>query len=209
MTKIAKEASSILQDIIYNENIPSYWKNKFDNLSHREDYILRGCFKELSDAHYISAKWADNYPYILQVLKDGYLYEEHMKEEEKMVMTQFERELSELLERTKYIKKPINAAAIGTDIAEYNRESEVWINDVEIFYNRYLKEHALANRIYSLLFQRSRDCYTQLVSCLNSVSNDKEFIDKVNGIEKKMVPAYQARTLPKYDVFLSHANADK
>ena len=37
-----------------------------------------------------------------------------------MVMTQFERELSELLERTKHIKKPINAAAIGTDNAEYN-----------------------------------------------------------------------------------------
>lgn len=209
MTKISKEASNILQEIIDNENTPSHWKNKFDSLSYREDAILRGCFKELSDAHYISAKWADNYPYILRVLKDGYLYEEHMKEEEKMVMTQFERELSELLERTKHIKKPINAAAIGTDIAEYNRESEVWINDVEIFFNKYLKEHALASRMKTLLFHRSIDCYTQLVSCLKSVSNDKEFIDKINGVEKKIVSAYQAKTLPEYDVFLSHANADK
>ena len=31
----------------------------------------------------------------------------------------------------------------------------------------------------------------------------------MNGIEKRSVPAYQARTLPQYDVFLSHANADK
>jgi conserved domain protein len=209
MIKISKEAFNVLQEIIDNENIPDYWKDKFDDLSYKEDSALRGCFKELSEADYITAKWADNYPYILQVLKDGYLYEEQMKEEEKMVMTQFERELSELLERTKYIKKPINAAAIGTDIAEYNRESEVWINDVEIFFNKYLKEHALASRMKTLLFHRSIDCYTQLVYCLKSVSNDKEFIDKINGIEKKIVPTYQAKTLPKYDVFLSHANADK
>ena len=47
------------------------------------------------------------------------------------------------------------------------------------------------------------------MSCFQSVANDREFIDEMNGIEKRLVPAYQARTLPKYDVFLSHANADK
>ena len=47
------------------------------------------------------------------------------------------------------------------------------------------------------------------MSCFQSVANDREFIDEMNGIEKRLVPAYQARTLPQYDVFLSHANADK
>lgn len=55
-------------------------------------------------------------------------------------MATFEEQLNNLLERTHSIKSPINAAAIGTDINEYNRPSEVWINDVEIFYNNYLKE---------------------------------------------------------------------
>lgn len=209
MNKVSQEALSVLNEIIENENVPDYWEERFRNLSSREDSILRGCFKELSDAKMISTQWADDYPYIIQVLKDGYLYEEHMKEEKRMAMSQFERELDELLERAKNIKKPINAGTIGTDISEYNRPSEEWVNDVEIFYSKYLQKHALANRIHTLLFQRSRDCFSQLVSCLKSISNDKDFIDMQNGIEKRTVPAYQAKTLPAYDVFLSHANADK
>lgn len=210
MEKISKEAFSVLQEIIENENTQGYWENRFDNLSNKKDeVILRGCFKELSEADYISVKWGDCYPYFLQVLKDGYMYEEHVKEEKKIAMNQFERELSDLLDRTKYIKKPINVASIGTDITEYNRDSEDWINDVEIFFNKYLKKHALASRIKTLLFHRSLDCYSQLVSCLNSIAKDKDFIDKTNGIENRTVPSYQARTLPEYDVFLSHANVDK
>ena len=209
MNKVSQEALSILNEIIENENVPDYWAQRFHNLSSREDSILRGCFKELSDTNLISTRWADNYPYIIQVLKDGYLYEEHMKEEKRMVMSQFERELDELLKRAKNIKKPINAGPIGMDISEYNRPSEEWVNDVEIFYNKYLQKHALANRIHTLLFHRSIDCFSQLVSCLKSISNDKDFIDMQNGIGRRIVPAYQVKTLPEYDVFLSHANADK
>ena len=58
-------------------------------------------------------------------------------------MATFEEQLNNLLERTHSIKSPINAATIGTDINEYNRPSEVWINDVEIFYNNYLKEPSI------------------------------------------------------------------
>lgn len=209
MIRISKEAFNVLQEIIENENVTDYWKKRFHGLSNKDDSILRGCFKELSEANYIATSWADNYPYIIQVLKDGYLYEEHIKEEKSIMMGQFERELNNLLERAKSIKKPINAAAIGTDISEYNRPSDDWINDVEIFYNKYLKEHALGSRMKTLLFHRSLECFPQLVSCLKSVVGDKEFIDKMNGLERTTVLAYQAKNIPTYDVFLSHANADK
>ena len=59
-------------------------------------------------------------------------------------MADFEEQLNELLERTKNIKTPINAGGLETNINEYNRPSEIWINDVEIFYNNYLKEHPLS-----------------------------------------------------------------
>lgn len=209
MVKISKEAYGILQEIIENENTPNYWRERFANLSNKDDIILRGCFKELREANCITALWADNYPCELQVLKDGYLYDEHMREERKITMSQFERELSELLERAKSIQKPVKASYFAPDVSETNRASDEWINDVEIFYNKYLKEHALASRINSLLFHRTTDCFIQLVSCLKSISNDKEFIDKINEVEKIMVPAYQAKSLPQFDVFLSHANADK
>lgn len=209
MVKLTPEAHQVLDEIINNETVPDYWEHRFENLSNREDSILCGCFKELSEANMISTMWADGHPYIIQVLKDGYLYDTHMKEEERVTMSQFERELTDLLERAKSIKKPINVAPVGTDISAYNQPSEDWMNDVEVFYNKYLKEHALANRINRLLFHRSLDSFPQLISCLKSIAKDQDFIDKTNGIEKTKVPTYQAKALPEYDVFLSHANADK
>ena len=62
-------------------------------------------------------------------------------------MTDFETQLNELLERTKNIKSPINAAPLGININEYNKPSEVWMNDVQIFYENYLKDHALGEQI--------------------------------------------------------------
>ena len=82
MNRISKEAFGVLKEIIENEKVPEYWANRFESLSTREDSILRGCFKELSEAGMISTQWADNHPYAIRVLKDGYLYEEYMKEEE-------------------------------------------------------------------------------------------------------------------------------
>lgn len=101
-------------------------------------------------------------------------------------MATFEEQLNNLLERTHSIKSPINAAAIGTDINEYNRPSEVWINDVEIFYNNYLKEHPLGDRMKTILFHRNLDAYKNLVGCLESISKDQDFINKMNGISMQL-----------------------
>ncbi|MDO4341065.1 MAG: toll/interleukin-1 receptor domain-containing protein [Eubacteriales bacterium] len=209
MIRLSKEAYGILKEIIDHEGTLSYWQQRLKNLNGKEDSLLRGCFKELSDAKMISTIWTDNCPYVIQILKEGYLYEKNIKKEEKATMSQFERELNELLERAKSIKSPINAAFSRTEIREYNRPSEDWINDAEIFYNKYLKEHALSDRMSRLFFHRTTDSFSQLVPCFNSIAKDREFIDKINGIEKRTVPAYQATFFPQYDVFLSHANADK
>lgn len=56
------------------------------------------------------------------------------------------------------------------------------------------------------MFQRN---YDQLVAALESISGDKDFINKMNGISTVEVPKYRAKMLPEYDVFISHANADK
>lgn len=125
------------------------------------------------------------------------------------MVSDFETQLNELLERTKNIKSPINAAPLGTNINEYNMPSEVWMNDVQIFYENYLKDYALGDRIKSLLFHRRLDAYSNLVSCLKSISKDRKFIDKMNGIQEVTVPKYQAKGIPQYDVFISHANRDK
>ena len=121
-------------------------------------------------------------------------------------MCNFEEELIQLINRTKEIRSPINTSFGNINKDEYNTPSEVWMNDVEIFYNKYLKKHPLKNRIETLLFHRK---YKELVACLISIENDKDFVNKINSVPMVSVPRYKAKTLPEYDVFISHANVDK
>lgn len=208
-TRVSKEAEDVLMEILEHENESDYWKIRFDRSSKRDDIVLRGCLKELCEGGLINVEYADDYPYWITILKDGYLYEKHMEEEREAELTQFERELHKLLKRAKNIKEPINAAPLGTSINEYNKPSEIWMNDVQIFYENYLKEHALGDRINTLLFHRGLGAYGELVAALTSVSKDRKFIDKMNGIQEVSVLKYQARTIPEYDLFISHASKDK
>ena len=208
-TRVSKEAEDVLVEILEHEHDSAYWKSRFDRLSNRDDIILRGCFKELREGGLINAEYADNYPYRITILKDGYLYEKHLEEEKDAERTPFERELNELLKRAKNIKAPINTAPPNMSKDEYNKPSEIWMNDVQIFYDNYLKEHALGDRIRTLLFHRGLGAYGELVAALTSVSKDRKFIDKINGVQEVLVPKYRANAIPEYDVFISHANRDK
>lgn len=210
MTMISKEAENLLFEIIEHESDGNYWAERFEAADHREDIILRGCFKELKDNNLVHTTWADNIPVIIQVLKDGYLYQRHKEEREKaereLTMGAFERELTDLLERAQNISPPTQVSYDGESIAEHNMPANVWMDDVRIFRAKYLSEHPLYSSMESLLFHRS---FSRLVASLTSISKDRDFIDKMNGVEKVEVPKYQAKTLPEYDVFISHANQDK
>ena len=207
--RISKEAEELLMEILEHEQDSDYWKVRFDNLSNRDDIILRGCFKELRENGLINVQFADDYPYFITILRDGYLYEKHLEKEKEDGLTPFEKELNEILERAKSIKAPINTVPPNMSKDEYNRPSEIWMDDVQILYSNYLKEHPLGDRIKTLLFHRGLGAYGELVAALTSVSKDKKFIDKVNGTQEVLVPKYQANSIPEYDVFISHANIDK
>ena len=204
---ISKEAEKLLFEILAHESDADYWSKRFEAADHKEDTILRGCFKELKDNQLVDTKWASNVPYIITVLKDGYYYEKHLHEQKENIMSNFEEELNNLLERTKTIKTPINGAPLGTNIEGYNRPSKVWVNDFEIFYTKYLGNHPLSNRICKILEERQFNAYTELVSYLESISKDKDFISKINEEGLKMATSTQP--IAEYDVFLSHANNDK
>ena len=79
-TRVSKEAEEVLMEILEHEHDSDYWKIRFDRLSNRDDIVLRGCFKELRESGLINAEYADNYPYLITILKDGYLYEKHLEE---------------------------------------------------------------------------------------------------------------------------------
>ena len=207
---ISKEAENLLFEIIDHESEGDYWSKRFDAADNREDAILRGCFKELQDNSLVNTNWYSNIPYIINILKDGYLYQQHVEEQKKaereLTMSEFEKRLTELLERAKSINPPTQVSYNGESISEHNMPADVWMDDVRIFHSKYLSEHPLYSSMESLLFHRN---FSRLVASLTSISKDRDFIDKMNGVDKVKVPKYQARTLPEYDVFISHANKDK
>mgnify|MGYP002591030856 FL=1 len=119
-------------------------------------------------------------------------------------MADFEEQLNLLLQEAADIYSPLGIGFLGNDNA-----ASKWMNDVQIFNDKYLKEHPFGQRMKTLLFHRPDNAVGELMTCLQSIQGDREFIDKMNGIQSVNVPKYQARTLPEYDVFISHANKDK
>ncbi len=214
-TYISDEARKLLAEIIEHETEPDYWRKRFEKMQYKEEIIVRGCFGELKNNNLISVLWADDIPYHIQVLKDGYTYEERIYRAEldklktEAHFSPFERELFELLHRTKMINSPINAAPIGTDMNEYNRPSNIWINDFEIFYHRYLTDHPLAKRIESILFHRKLSTYNDLVSVLESICGDTEYRKRKHINQENLASDNIGMQLSKYDVFISHASKDK
>ena len=215
MNRVSEEAKNLLAEIIEHEAESDYWQKRFGQMKHKEEIIVRDCFGELKKNNLVSVLWADNIPYQIQVLKDGYTYEDRMykaeldkwKAEEQS--SPFEREMFELLYRTKTIKSPINAAPIGTNMNEYNRPSNIWVNDFEIFYNRYLTDHPLAKRIETILFHRGLNAYSDLISILESISGDTEYRKQKYAKQVSPVSDNKGVQMKEYDVFLSHANKDK
>ena len=205
MIRLSNEAEALLKEILDHENDKQYWGVKFDSFSAKEDAIARGCFKELQDNDLIKVQWGDDYPYLIWIQKDGYLYA--FSDDSAEEVSAFEKELGKLLDRTKNIKAPINSAAINVNIDEYNRPSRDWLNDAEIFYNKYLTQHPLAQRMNNLFFHRQLKAYIEIKSCLESISRDTEFINETNKkIEGNNV---KNTAVNQYDVFISHANKDK
>jgi hypothetical protein len=205
MNRLSSEAEALLKEILDHENDKQYWGTKFESFSAREVAIARGCFNELQDSNLIKVQWGDNSPYFIWIQKDGYLYT--FSNDNAEGVSAFEQEFKQLLDRTKNIKAPINTAPYNVDINEYNRPSRDWLNDAEIFFNKYLTKHPLAQRMESLFFHRQQKAYIEIKSCLESISRDTAFISEING--KHEANNVKKTAVNQYDVFISHANKDK
>ena len=199
MTSISPEAEKVLFEIIDHETDDEYWKNRFEGISVREDVILRGCFKELRDNELVDVRYADNYPYSISILKDGYLYEQHRLE----ALSPIEKNLQKLIKKAEEIKDS------GDETEKKKQITEEWMNDVQIFLDRYLQNHSLKNRIWTLLFHRGATAFDELIACLKSISKDEDFIREMGSEKTDFTKRTSENNYLEYDVFISHASADK
>lgn len=118
-------------------------------------------------------------------------------------MATFEEQLNDLIKRGEKIYSQLG------DILKTDITASQWMNDVNVFGDNYLKEHPLKKRLDSLLFHRLASAVGEVLACLKSIQSDTDFMNRMNGISTVSVPKYQAKDLPEYDVFISHANKDK
>ena len=210
--ELSPEAETLLAEIIEHENVSNYWKERFEKLSRKEDTILRGCFRELKKAEMISVQWGDDIPYFIEILKDGYMYNQHKKEEKMKSLSEFERQLADLMDRERNLRIVRGQQYNTEELDAIVLQRQIWINDVVLLYDQYLKKHPLGLFIYNTLNDKqNRDqdmIIRNLLSALISISKDKDFISQmqeVNIVSQQKKGYYES----EYDVFISHANSDK
>lgn len=92
----------------------------------------------------------------------------------------------------------------GTEIQNYR-------NEPQSDYQKLLRSgsETLYNHVATKHSGLALSLENSLQALANAIAKDKDSIDKMNGFEYEKVSVYQARTLPEFDVFLSHANVDK
>ncbi|MBQ3219277.1 MAG: toll/interleukin-1 receptor domain-containing protein [Clostridia bacterium] len=87
---------------------------------------------------------------------------------------------------------------------EYDR----WMQDIRTYNHRHLKDHPAHKMINDALFFNNSTTISSVLGCLDSVYNDFDFWDKKEQTMNLSTTPKQNDKL-MYDVFISHANADK
>ena len=107
----------------------------------------------------------------------------------------------ELLDRGKMIKaKESHYSAVTGDYTGVSgTESSVWINDVLVFSSQLPNNHPLKKEIERIYSHKERSSvFKQMYAILESLKNDNTLSERKFEMQRK-----------DYDLFLSHANADK
>lgn len=203
--ELTKNAEQLLVEIIEHRNQNgvvdlNYWSDKFNKLSSQENLFLRSSFKELSDAELIKVMWASNAPYHMTITSKGTSYYEEIDTMKTLDYYSPKRLLHTARDiyKTEYKKPP--QGVIGYDYIsgpKYNK----WIADMRIMQTQLsdkcpLKQELGDSKYYT---KNSAKTFSQVIGLLESLV---EWSD-VNGEDKNV------KVRKQYDVFLSHANADK
>lgn len=107
-------------------------------------------------------------------------------------------ELKSLISRGDTIQSP----SVSDRISE--GDCMKWTQDVHTFSERYLKKHPAHGAIGQAIFFNK---ISSILGCLQSVFEDDTFWEETTP--RQVAKKTESRNSPLYDVFISHANADK
>ena len=78
--KLPSNSEKLLLELVQAESASQVLQAKYEGITHKERDILDGIVKELISFGYISAKWADNIPYIVNLSNSARTYSEQLIE---------------------------------------------------------------------------------------------------------------------------------
>lgn len=122
----------------------------------------------------------------------------------------FKEKLDELINRN---VPPLANGVVGfQSLDDVNKETNIWLSDVKLFAERYLKSHPLYNDITTALFHKKLGVVGVIKGHLISIQKDDDFNPEFDSVEPRpylVVDNFNNKENKKYDLFLSHANKDK
>ena len=191
---------AILSEIKEHLSEPFYWEVRFSRLPSHERQLLQECFMELQRKNLIDTMWQDDFPIVLSISS-----KESKDKSTPSTTPSFSTELIDLIIRGRKLYIP--RTEIPSNLYDLLFQRQVWLNDMEIFYNHYLANHILSNKIFNILHSETdKDKIQSLIPCLVSISKDNRFIE---SIETPPREKHMVLSSFEYDVFISHANSDK
>lgn len=211
--ELSPNAEKLLQEIIehrFQNGMPDldYWKKRFTESNFEADARLRSLFKELSDCNMVNTQWAEGYPYSIIVTDRAFSYVELKERFEKLTLTSMKEYL------------------LSQDALKLLRElcmQAVWPQSIIIAYwPKRVSSMKYAERI---IFTEAANELIQhglaetveinnggkiLKATSNGIEYDKSLVIKEHQQAQTTEKAgNDITTMKKYDVFISHANADK
>ena len=80
--KLPLNSKKLLDELLQADNPTEMLCKRFENLTYKEDEVLRGIIKELRENGYINVSWANNVPYHVTINNSARTYNEMLAEYE-------------------------------------------------------------------------------------------------------------------------------
>ena len=74
--KLPLNSKKLLDELLQADNPTEMLCKRFENLTYKEDEVLRGIIKELRENGYINVSWANNVPYHVTINNSARTYNE-------------------------------------------------------------------------------------------------------------------------------------
>lgn len=196
--KLPCNSQKMLDDILAADNPVEMLQNRFEACSSQEDDELRRIMGELVEKGYIEVMWANNVPYHVLIKNSARTYHEQLAEYEQIhgithsIATNensLRSKVNNLIQQGKEIgQKEYHPKGKGVPYSYVSGPLyDIWMNEVNIFNERYLTGHPLYERFHDICtrYKKVLSAYDDVMGLLQALIRDNDFLDNSTQLVAK------------------------